>query len=78
MFTKIVFTILAILAVWFGFRYYNRFIVGPTRRREMQRPAPPPQASPTGPVEDMTQCAVCGAYVPAQGTRRCGRPDCPF
>ncbi len=30
------------------------------------------------PIEDMAQCKVCGAYVPAKGTSRCGRPDCPF
>ncbi|MBL9036056.1 MAG: hypothetical protein JNN33_14930 [Rhodospirillaceae bacterium] len=30
------------------------------------------------PIEDMTQCKVCGAYVPAKGATRCGRADCPF
>ena len=30
------------------------------------------------PIEDMAQCKVCGAYVPAKGATRCGRPDCPF
>lgn len=30
------------------------------------------------PIEDMAQCKVCGAYVPAKGASRCGRSDCPF
>lgn len=30
------------------------------------------------PVEDMAQCKVCGAYVPAKGASRCGRADCPL
>lgn len=30
------------------------------------------------PIEDMAQCKVCGAYVPAKGATRCGRADCPY
>lgn len=30
------------------------------------------------PIEDMAQCRVCGAYVPAKGATRCGRADCPL
>jgi hypothetical protein len=30
------------------------------------------------PIEDMTQCRVCNAYVPAIGASRCGRENCPF
>lgn len=33
---------------------------------------------PAKPVEDMAQCRVCGAYVPAAGASRCGRADCPL
>ena len=82
MLAKLFFTIVAIVAVWLGFRYYSRFVAGPARRRAVQRTRDAvserraePQAAV---VEDMAPCAVCGAYVPAHGTRRCGRPDCPF
>lgn len=81
MVTKLFFTILAVAAVWLGFKYYSRFIAGPARRRAMERrdaPAEAPARTAAGAVEDMTQCAVCGSYVPARGTPRCGRPDCPF
>lgn len=34
--------------------------------------------SPAKPIEDMAQCRVCGAYVPAIGATRCGKDKCPF
>lgn len=37
-----------------------------------------PKGGAGKPIEDMTQCKVCGAYVPAKGATRCGRADCPF
>lgn len=83
MFAKFLLTVVAVVAVWLGFKYYARFVVGPGRRRAMPRPQPAvPNASqdqrPAGPVEDMTPCAVCGAYIPVRGAARCGRHDCPF
>ncbi len=36
------------------------------------------KGKPAKPIEDMAQCRVCGAYVPAKGATRCGRADCPF
>ena len=83
MFAKFLLTVLAIAAVWLGFKYYARFVAGPARRRAMQRQHPAmsehrQDQAPAGPVEDMTPCAVCGAYIPARGAARCGRHDCPF
>ncbi len=31
-----------------------------------------------GEPEDMVQCPVCAAYVPARGATSCGRADCPY
>ncbi len=28
--------------------------------------------------EDMQECPVCRAYLPASATEGCGRPDCPI
>jgi uncharacterized membrane protein YqiK len=36
------------------------------------------KGKPAQPIEDMAQCRVCGAYVPAKGATRCGRADCPL
>jgi uncharacterized protein len=33
---------------------------------------------PPGEPEDMVQCSVCGAYVPARGATSCGRGNCPY
>jgi len=81
MLAKLFMTLLAVAAIWLGFKYYARFIAGPARRRAVPRSRPPasePDPPPAGPIEDMTPCAVCGAYIPARGARRCGRHDCPF
>ncbi len=29
-------------------------------------------------AEDMTQCAVCEAYIPKSNISNCGRNDCPY
>lgn len=29
-------------------------------------------------AEEMVECSTCGAYVPAQGHKNCGRSDCPY
>lgn len=80
MFSKLILTAILIAAAWFGFKYYMRFVAGPARREAVrrQRAEAPARSSAGGPVEDMAPCAVCGAYVPARGAARCGRPDCPF
>lgn len=81
MFSKLFLTVLSVFVVWLGFKYYARFVDGPARRRTVRSSRPPiseHRPEPSGVVEDMTPCAVCGAYVPARGTARCGRPDCPF
>ncbi|HEV8391762.1 MAG TPA: hypothetical protein VGQ35_18060 [Dongiaceae bacterium] len=36
------------------------------------------KGKPAKPIEDMAQCKVCSAYVPAKGASRCGRDNCPF
>ena len=35
-------------------------------------------SKPAKPIEDMTQCKVCSAYVPAVGASKCGRANCPY
>ncbi len=83
MLNKILLTAVLIMAVWLGFKYWNKFVLGPYRQRQREMPrrrAPEARADepPAADVEDMVACRVCGAYVPAKRTPRCGRPDCPF
>lgn len=72
--------------VWYGFKYVGRLqqmrdASNVPRARKRRWPgraqrAEPPAEGPT--AEDMVQCAICDAYVPARGTSGCGRADCPY
>ncbi len=75
-----------IAAVWYGFKFIGRLQdareaeqklrAGGTRQpkarwRRSKQPAAPE-------AEDMVECPVCQAYVPARGASRCERPGCPY
>ena len=74
---KILLIVLVIGAVWWFFR---RSQIKRRQRDELGRnPRPRAKKSqPAKPVEDMKQCRICSAYVPAAGASRCGRENCPF
>jgi len=80
--TKLLFTVAAVLIVWYGFRWVDR--VQARKRVEAERRMrtdAPPGAAPSQrrkSVEDMTACPTCGDYVAANGARNCGRADCPY
>lgn len=73
-----------ILAVWYGFRFLSRLQDSrgnQSRMRTRVAPSRGPKRRPTSEraaAEDMIQCPVCEAYVPARGTSACGRTDCPY
>ena len=85
-FSKVLFTILAVLAVWYGYRWYGR--VQARRRAELDEhmrrdvrgaaAGGPRRTAGTAKVEDLIPCETCGAYVPARGARACGRAGCPY
>ena len=74
---KLLLIVVVIGAVWWFFR---RNQVKHRERDELDRQprsrAKKNQAAK--PIEDMKQCRVCNAYVPAVGASRCGRENCPF
>jgi hypothetical protein len=35
-------------------------------------------SSASGDAEEMVECAVCGAFVAAQGSKDCGKDNCPY
>lgn len=74
---KILLLVLIIGAVWW---WYRRNQIKARERAELERTQRTGSAKgkPVKPVEDMAQCKVCGAYVPAKGATRCGRDNCPF
>ncbi|GBD42271.1 hypothetical protein HRbin39_01660 [bacterium HR39] len=74
--TKLLFTVLVIVAVWKGFRMLGRLQEqrAERARREAARRAPasaarrtPPPPAPDGTLE-LEPCPLCGTYVPS-GTR---------
>ncbi|HYH17757.1 MAG TPA: hypothetical protein VD995_03985 [Azospirillum sp.] len=85
-FSKILVLIVVVVAVWFGWRWYQRIgEVGREKLRERdygRRPQPrrggsEPARGPGG-AEDMEKCPECGAYVAPRSAVACGRPGCPY
>lgn len=82
-FSKVVLTILVIVAVWYGYKLLRRMQVRReavaehvrVRRHEATRPRNPEPPSQT---EETVECRICGAFVAARSAVACGRSDCPF
>ncbi len=74
---KIVFTVIVIAAVWFGYRMLTRMGGNPTGYiGRAGGGALNDDASEKS--EDMEQCAVCESYVPRINAQSCGQDDCPY
>ena len=77
---KLLFTVLVIVIVWYGFKWLARLQdrrenkVAERRRRAGRGRRPDTSAD----VEDLTECVLCGIYVAAPRARSCGREDCPY
>lgn len=80
MLQKFLITLVLVLIVWFGFKYWTRVIATGAKAREVprgRRPAPRDEPAAEAEVFDTEKCRVCGAYVTADAGR-CQRPDCPY
>ncbi len=75
-----------IAAVWYGFKFVGRLqdareaeqklrASGTRQPKARWRRAKQPAAPE---AEDMVECSVCQAYIPARGASRCERPGCPY
>ena len=85
--TKLIFTVVIIAAVWYGFKWLDR--LGRERWGKLDASGRGRGAGGTGgtggevrrPVEqaaEMEKCRVCGIYVAADGAGSCERSDCPY
>ena len=73
---KYLLVVLVIGAVWWFFR---RNQIKRREQSELDRnPRSRAKNQSAKPIEDMKQCRICNAYVPAVGASRCGRENCPF
>lgn len=84
--SKILFTVVAIAAIWYGFKFMQRIQdkdrdtvsrrqSGPGVRDGGGKPA---ARNDDDDVETMIECRKCGSFVAASGARSCGREDCPY
>ena len=77
---KILLILFVVGVVWW---WYRRNQIRSRENDEIERnprrgSRPGGKNKPAKPIEDMAQCKVCGAYVPASGARNCGRAKCPY
>lgn len=73
---KLLLLVLIVGAIWW---WHRRSQIKARERAELDRnPRTSAKNKPVKPIEDMAQCKVCNAYVPAVGATRCGRDNCPF
>lgn len=74
--SKILIFVLVVGVVWW---WYRRNQIKRRDQSELDRkPRTRAQNQAAKPIEDMKQCRICNAYVPAVGASRCGRENCPF
>jgi uncharacterized protein len=64
-----------IVAVWYGFKMFSRL---EQSKRNDGKVADKRGERNTPVAEDLVQCTVCEAYVPAENATNCGRSDCPY
>jgi len=80
--SKIIFTIVIILAVLWVYRQLSRLTDGRQKSASENRESTygRDSASPVEQTEDLSACAVCGVYVAAGSNPDCGRVarDCPM
>jgi uncharacterized protein len=67
-----------VVAVWYGFKLVGRLQAARDADASRRRTTAKRSGSARGEAEDMVQCPVCQAYVPARGPTGCGRADCPY
>jgi len=85
---KLIFTIVAVLVVWYGFKWFNRMqMSGPKdtdRVRSGGRTKPRAESRSAtgvddgGDTEEMIKCQICETYVSAKSAVNCGRNGCPY
>ena len=68
---KILFTIVVIVAVWYGFKWLNRRQLVKRNQTKRGRLGGAGGGKTTA-GEDLVQCSDCGAYVAEGGRHNCG------
>jgi uncharacterized protein len=84
---KLLFTVVVVMAVWYGFKWLGQMKIKRDRERARlrrgakgggaARTTKESEGDPDG-AEDMVECSACGAFVAVRGARSCGRDECPY
>ncbi len=76
-FSKLLFLIVVIVVVWYGFKWLGQS--GTTRVRDdaPRRRARSAERTAVS-AEDTVECPVCKTYVLARDPGNCGRSNCPY
>ena len=80
-FAKLIFTVLIVMAIWYGFKWIGRIqeLRDANARNQLRRGEKPEKSSPpANNAEDMIKCPACESFVAAKGVSSCGRDDCPY
>ena len=75
--TKLVFTIIAVVVVWQGFKWLGRMNDISVGRNDAAKKTEKNSTNAKANVEEMVKCDVCGTFV-APDVKSCGKDDCPF
>ena len=78
--SKLLFTILVVVVVIYGFKAIGRLQErreGAVENARTRRRGAAPKRERLD-AEDMVACPVCGVFVIASGARSCGRNDCRY
>ena len=83
--------VVAVSAVWFGFRHLDRRArvkegerkptertMGERLRKKMRDTTGASRSGDSAPIEDTEKCVKCGAFVAVGTDPNCGRSDCPY
>jgi uncharacterized protein len=86
--TKIIVTILLIVAVWYLFKLYQRKklvraeeAISRFFKRDPSPESPSPRsasAAASREAEVLVECRTCGAYVSPRNAVSCGKANCPY
>lgn len=76
--TKLLFTVIVVGLVWYGFKWFARMQSGALDREQKKPVGKGDKKAAAGGAADTVQCDVCGAYVVAGHGTNCGKGDCPF
>jgi TRAP-type C4-dicarboxylate transport system permease small subunit len=72
---KLLVTAVAILIVWYGFKYMTR--LGDARAAKVAAKKASTKDNRVE-AEDLVECNVCGSFVAAATAKKCDRGACPY